>query len=208
MYEYHYDETDPRFNYEEMPKHAPSSAPKRLIRSAEVYQSEPEESFEGYSQHVLDILAHYSNAGIPQGCNGSGITGISKHGERFTEVHLLVNPETLMIEAAGFCARGDISTIVCASRAAELIEGKSVQEALALTQHRLRDDLGAMPPDRVTRTYLAVCAVHAAVADFFLRQGKTPEETRTVAPCDEDGMGCIMCEHCSYREKRIALRYA
>lgn len=207
MYDYHYDETDPRFDYEEMPRHVSDNTPKRLVRTKDVHQSEPDESLEGYSQRALDVFATFSNAGIPKGCNGSAVVGMSKHGERFIEMYLRINPETLVVEQAGFRARGDISTIVCASRAASMAEGGTVAHALAITQGHLREDIGAMPPDRVTRTYLGSCAVHAAVGDFYLRQGLSPDEARQTAPCDEDGMGCIMCEHCSYREKRLDIQF-
>lgn len=208
MYNYHYDDSDPRFDYEELPKHVSDDTPKCLIRTKDVYQSEPDESLEGYSQRALDVFATFNNSGVPEGCNGSAVVGISKHGERSIEVYLRVNPETLVVEAAGFRAHGDISTIVCASRAAAMVEGETFAAALQLDAQRLRDDLGTMPPDRVTRTYIAACAVHAALADFYLRQGKSPDEARTLAPCDEEGMGCIMCERCSYREKRIDLQYS
>ena len=147
-------------------------------------------------------------AGIPEGCNAASMTGMSKRGERAIQLFCVIDEDGLLIKRAGFRCRGDIATIASASLITALIEGKTVDEALDVSVADLKRELGKMPADRVTRPYLAVEAVRAMVGDFFLRQGREDLAWLDAnLACDEFGVNCSMCEHCSLRDQRVSLRF-
>lgn len=79
---------------------------KVLLRTADVYQTEVDDEVAGYSDKLLAIVADYHNGGRPEGMNAQAMVGKSKRGEVAFRLFGRINPETRVIEAAGFKTRG------------------------------------------------------------------------------------------------------
>ena len=88
---------------------------KVLLRTADVYQTEVDDEVAGYSDKLLAIVADYHNGGRPEGMNAQAMVGKSKRGEVAFRLFGRINPETRVIEAAGFKTRGCLAMTGCAS---------------------------------------------------------------------------------------------
>ena len=111
---------------------------KVLLRTADVYQTEVDDEVAGYSDKLLAIVADYHNGGRPEGMNAQAMVGKSKRGEVAFRLFGRINPETRVIEAAGFKTRGCLAMTGCASATCSMIEGRTFDEALALTIEDVR----------------------------------------------------------------------
>ena len=160
---------------------------KVLLRTADVYQTEVDDEVAGYSDKLLAIVADYHNGGRPEGMNAQAMVGKSKRGEVAFRLFGRINPETRVIEAAGFKTRGCLAMTGCASATCSMIEGRTFDEALALTIEDVRE------------------AVRALIGDFLAREGAGLAELDAVVPCDSYSVACLMCEHCSLRDTRTDL---
>ena len=86
---------------------------KVLLRTADVYQTEVDDEVAGYSDKLLAIVADYHNGGRPEGMNAQAMVGKSKRGEVAFRLFGRINPETRVIEAAGFKTRGCLAMTGC-----------------------------------------------------------------------------------------------
>lgn len=177
-----------------------------LLRTADVYQTEAEDDVTSYSDKLLAIVADFKNSGEPEGANAQAMVGKSKRGEVACRLFARINPQTGVIEAAGFKARGCLAMTACASAACLLIEGKGVEEALAVELEDIRECVGGVPSGKVNALHFAACATRALVGDFLLRDGAGLAQLDEAVPCDEGSISCIMAEHCSLRRSRLDAR--
>lgn len=174
-----------------------------LLRTADVYQTEAaDQGTEGYSDTLLAVVANFKNSGKPEGMNAQSMVGKSKRGEVACRLFAVVNPETQVIEKAGFKTRGCLAMTACASVVCSMMEGCTLTHALKITREDVRAAVGGVPAGKANTLYFATEAVHALVCDYLVRQGATLADLDEVAPCDPYSMECIMCEHCSLRDIR------
>lgn len=174
-----------------------------LLRTEDVYQTTADNGVSRYSEQFLELIASFDNSGRPEGFNCQCTVGKSKRGEIFVRLFARVNPQTRVIEEAGFKAHGCLAIIGCASMACTLIEGRTLDGALALSHDELRDAVGGVPEEKANTLYIALEAVRALVGDYLLRSGASLEELDAAVPCNEYSVACTMCEHCSLRDGRI-----
>ena len=177
-----------------------------LLRTADVYQTEARDDVESYSDKLLSIVADFRNGGMPEGANAQSMVGKSKKGEVACRLFARIDPDTGIIEAAGFKARGCLAMTACASAACLLIEGKGVEEALELSVEDIRAYVDDVPPGKVNALHFAPCAVKALVGDFLLREGADLATLDEAVACDECSVSCMLAEHCSLRQSRLELR--
>ena len=71
-----------------------------------------------------------------------------------------------------------------------MVKGKTIEEALKITNQQVVDELGGLPPAKIHCSVLAKEAIEAAVADYYKRLGIENEITKKA--CD----GC--CENCNH----------
>jgi len=140
--------------------------------------------------------------------NAQAMVGKSKRGEVACRLFARVNPETRVIEAAGFKTRGCLAMTGCASAACEMIEGRTCEEALSLTIDDIRVAVGGVPAGKANTLTFAVEAVRALVGDFLAREGASLAALDAAVPCEPYGVACLMCEHCSLRDTRTDLLVA
>lgn len=144
---------------------------KVLLRTADVYQTEVDDEVAGYSDKLLAIVADYHNGGRPEGMNAQAMVGKSKRGEVAFRLFGRINPETRVIEAAGFKTRGCLAMTGCASATCSMIEGRTFDEALALTIEDVREAVGGVPAGKANTLTFSVEAVRALIGDFLAREG-------------------------------------
>lgn len=136
-----------------------------------------------YSEKVMDHFAHPRNVGELPNANGIGEVGNAKCGD-IMKIYLQV--EDNIIKDVSFKTFGCGAAVATSSIATEMIKGKTIEEALQLTNKAVVEALDGLPPVKLHCSVLAEEAVQAAIADYYDRQG-IPHNLKK---CD----GC--CEHC------------
>ena len=103
--------------------------------------------------------------------NGVGEVGNPKCGDI---MRMYIKVENGVIQDVSFMTFGCGAAIATSSMATELIKGKSVEDALKLTNKAVMEALDGLPPVKVHCSVLAEQAIKAAVADYYRRQGIDP----------------------------------
>jgi len=97
-----------------------------------------------------------------------------------------------IIEDVKFKTFGCASAIASSSMATEMIKGKTIDEALELTNKAVMEALDGLPPVKVHCSVLAEQAIKAAISDYYARRGIDPALiVGNIPQCDhEHGCGC------------------
>ena len=145
-----------------------------------------------YSEKVMDHFANPRNVGELADANGVGEVGNSKCGDI---MRMYIKVKDNVIEDVSFKTFGCGAAIATSSMATELIKGKTIDEALKLTNRAVMEALDGLPPVKVHCSVLAEQAIKAAVADYYARQGIDPTPfVGKIEECDHDhGCGCSEC---------------
>ena len=127
-----------------------------------------------YTKKVMDHFEHPRNVGEIPDASGVGTVGNAKCGD-IMQMFLKINDETGVIEDVKFKTFGCGAAVATSSMATEMIIGKSVQEALEVTNKAVMEALGGLPPVKVHCSLLAEQAVHAALWDYAQKNHITIE---------------------------------
>lgn len=122
-----------------------------------------------YTEKVLDHFSHPRNMGEMENANGVGMVGNAKCGD-IMQMFLKVNDEGV-IEDVSFKTFGCGAAIATSSMATELVKGKTVEEALRLTNSAVVEALEGLPPQKIHCSVLAEEAIKAALVDYYNRKG-------------------------------------
>ena len=139
-----------------------------------------------YSKKVMDHFAHPRNVGEMPEANAVGQVGNQKCGDI---MKMMLKIENDVIVDAKFQTFGCGAAVATSSMATELVKGKTVQEALQLTNKAVMEALDGLPPVKVHCSVLAEEAIRAALIDYYKRQGIDPEP---IVGCSGD---CSECHH-------------
>ena len=126
-----------------------------------------------YTEKVMDHFMHPRNVGESEGASGVGTVGNAKCGD-IMRIYLDID-ENQVVRDAKFKTFGCGAAIATSSMATEMIIGKTVQEALTVTNKAVMDALGGLPPVKVHCSLLAEQAVHAALWDYAKKMNVTIE---------------------------------
>lgn len=140
-----------------------------------------------YTEKVLDHFEHPRNVGALDDANGVGMVGNAKCGD-IMQMFLKVNDDGI-IEDVGFKTFGCGAAIAASSMATELIKGKSIEEALQLSNSAVVEALEGLPPQKIHCSVLAEEAVRAAIADYYRKKGmeaKAKEVENTKCSCEHE----------------------
>ena len=126
-----------------------------------------------YTEKVTDHFTHPRNIGEVKDANGVGTVGDAKCGD-IMQMFIKVNDDGI-IEDVGFKTFGCGAAIATSSMATELIKGKSVDDALKLTNSAVVEALEGLPPVKLHCSVLAEEAVKAAVDNYKENMKKEAE---------------------------------
>ena len=133
-----------------------------------------------YSDKVVDHYNNPRNVGTLDKSSedvGTGLVGAPECGD-VMRLQIKVNPETQVIEDAKFKTFGCGSAIASSSLATEWVKGKTIDEALAISNTDIVKEL-ALPPVKIHCSVLAEDAIRAAIGDW---KKKNSVETEVAAP--------------------------
>ncbi len=141
-----------------------------------------------YSEKVMDHFAHPRNVGEIPDADGVGEVGNAKCGD---VMKMFLKIDGNVITDVKFKTFGCGAAIATSSMATELIKGKSIDEALQLTNKAVVEALDGLPPVKLHCSVLAEQAVKAALADYYRRQGVDPEPIVGKLDDDVHGEGAV-----------------
>jgi nitrogen fixation NifU-like protein len=139
-----------------------------------------------YSEKVMDHFRNPRNVGELPDANGVGRVGNPKCGD-IMEMYMKIDEN--IIEDVKFKTFGCGAAIATSSMATELVKGKTIEEALKLTNKAVAEALDGLPPVKLHCSVLAEEGIKSAIADYYRRQGIDPEPIVGCA-CD-----CDACHH-------------
>ena len=123
-----------------------------------------------YSEKVMDHFANPRNVGEIEDANGVGTVGNAKCGDI---MRMYLKVENGIIQDVKFKTFGCGAAIATSSMATEMVKGKTLKEALQLTNKAVAEALDGLPPVKIHCSLLAEEAIHAAVEDYLKNH---PEE--------------------------------
>lgn len=124
-----------------------------------------------YSEKVMDHFTNPRNMGEIEDSSGVGTVGNAKCGD-IMRMYLDID-ENQVIREAKFKTFGCGAAVATSSMATELVKGKTVQEALEVTNKAVMEALDGLPPVKVHCSLLAEEAIHAALWDYAQKEGIT-----------------------------------
>ena len=117
-----------------------------------------------YSEKVMDHFQNPRNVGEIQDASGTGTVGNAKGGD-IMRIYLDIDDDQI-IRDVKFKTFGCGAAVATSSMATELVKGKSVQEAMQVTNKAVMEALDGLPPVKVHCSLLAEEAIHAALWDY------------------------------------------
>ena len=126
-----------------------------------------------YSEKVMDHFQHPRNVGEIENASGVGTVGNAKCGD-IMRIFLDIDDDEV-IRDCKFKTFGCGAAVATSSMATELVKGKTVQEALEVTNKAVMEALDGLPPVKVHCSLLAEEAVHAALWDYAQKHNITIE---------------------------------
>ena len=116
-----------------------------------------------YSEKVMDHFANPRNVGEIPDASGSGTVGNAKCGDI---MKMDIKVENGIIVDVKFKTFGCGAAIATSSMATEMVKGKTLDEALALTNKAVAEALDGLPPVKMHCSVLSEEAIHAAIKDY------------------------------------------
>ena len=141
-----------------------------------------------YTETVMDHFTHPRNVGEIPDADGVGEVGNAKCGD-IMKMYLKIKDDR--IEDVKFETFGCGSAVASSSMATELIKGKTIEEALAVTNKQVVDALGGLPAYKLHCSVLAEESIKAAVKNYYDRNN-IPYDHSKFPDCEHCEGGCPM----------------
>ena len=124
-----------------------------------------------YSDKVMDHFINPRNMGEIIDADGVGQVGNAQCGD-IMKMYLKIEDD--IIKDVKFQTFGCASAIASSSASTDLIKGKSINEALKLTNRAVMDELDGLPAVKIHCSVLAEQAIKAALSDYYTKKGIDP----------------------------------
>ena len=121
-----------------------------------------------YSEKVMDHFTNPRNVGEIEDASGVGTVGNAKCGDI---MRVFLKIENGIIQDAKFKTYGCGAAVATSSMATELVKGRTIPEALEITNRTVMEALDGLPPVKVHCSCLAEEALHAALWDYAQKNG-------------------------------------
>jgi nitrogen fixation NifU-like protein len=139
-----------------------------------------------YSDKVMEHFMNPRNVGQIDDASGIGEVGNAKCGD-IMRIYLDIDEETKVIKDVKFKTFGCGSAIASSSMATEMVKGKTINEALAVTNKAVAEALDGLPPVKMHCSVLAEQAIKAALIDYAQKNNiHIPELDGVVIDNDHD----------------------
>ena len=138
-----------------------------------------------YSEKVLDHFTNPRNVGEIPDADGVGEVGNARCGD-IMKMYLKIKDDK--IEDVKFETFGCGSAIASSSMATEMIKGKTLEEATAVTNKQVVEALGGLPAHKLHCSVLAEEAIKSAVKDYYDKNGIAYDKSKFP--------DCESCESC------------
>ena len=126
-----------------------------------------------YSEKVMDHFQHPRNVGEIENASGVGTVGNAKCGD-IMRIFLDIDDETHIIRDCKFKTFGCGAAVATSSMATEMVKGKTIEEAMKLTNKAVMEALDGLPAVKIHCSVLAEQAVRSALSDYYTKQGIDP----------------------------------
>jgi len=142
-----------------------------------------------YNEKVMDHFYNPRNVGVLDNPDGHGKVGNPVCGDM---MELFLRVENEIIKDVKFRTFGCGAAIATSSMVTELVKGKTLEEALKITNKSVAEALGGLPPVKMHCSLLAEQALEAAIYDYLTKNNLRPDliklidEARAKRPPDED----------------------
>jgi len=140
-----------------------------------------------YSEKVMEHFKNPRNMGVIPDADGVGTVGNTKCGDI---MQMFIKVENDVIIDAKFKTFGCAAAIATSSMATELIKGKTIDEALKLTNSAVVEALEGLPPVKVHCSVLAEEAIKSAINDYF-KKNNIDRQIDNVSTCAQ----CACADH-------------
>jgi len=137
-----------------------------------------------YSEKVMDHFANPRNVGELEGANAIGQVGNPKCGD-IMKIYMRI--ENDVIQDVSFKTFGCGAAIATSSISTDMVKGKTIKEALSLSNSAVTEALDGLPKEKLHCSVLAEAGIRSAIANYYERQGIDPEP---IVGCDYDCAGC------------------
>ncbi|MBQ3115310.1 MAG: Fe-S cluster assembly scaffold protein NifU [Clostridia bacterium] len=124
-----------------------------------------------YSEKVMDHFSNPRNVGELENANAVGEVGNAKCGD-IMKIYMFIEDD--IIKDIKFKTFGCGAAVATSSMATELVKGKTINEALELTNKAVVEALDGLPPVKMHCSVLAEEAIRSCLADYYRRQGIDP----------------------------------
>ena len=137
-----------------------------------------------YSEKVMDHFNNPRNVGEIENPSGVGTVGNAKCGD-IMRMYLDIDDNGI-IQDVKFKTFGCGAAVATSSMATELAKGKSVEEALELTNLAVAEALDGLPPIKMHCSNLAADGLRAAIYDYKVKNGMSTEGIEVCSGCCHD----------------------
>jgi nitrogen fixation NifU-like protein len=147
-----------------------------------------------YSQKVMDHFANPRNVGAIEDPDGLGEVGNPACGDIMT---FTIKVSDGKLEDVKFQTFGCGAAIAVSSMISDMAKGKALEEALQITNKDVAEALDGLPTNKLHCSNLGADALHAAIKDYYARDGKSSAETgRKGASVRNKERGSCVCPYC------------
>ncbi len=139
-----------------------------------------------YSEKVLDHFSNPRNVGDIADANAVGEVGNAKCGD-IMKIYMKIEDD--IIKDVKFKTFGCGAAVATSSMATEMVKGKSIDEALALTNKAVMEALDGLPAAKIHCSVLAEEAIHSAIENYYDRLGIKTDKIKKCSGCCSDCHG-------------------
>jgi len=157
-----------------------------------------------YSDKVMDHFANPRNVGTLPDADGVGQVGNPVCGDMMT---FYIKVKDGRLADIKFQTFGCGAAIAVSSMVSEMAQGKSLDEAMAITNELVAEELGGLPKNKMHCSNLGADALHEAIQNYRDKlAGRTVAESKPIEPHDHEGSVCPYCDHSLKEDDKVFCR--